>query len=348
MTRVLIVEASPALRLLIRLILECAPEIKVVGEAAPNEDSIALCARLRPDIIALDVDLPGMEGCEAVRRLMSESPCPIVVVTATDSRKMLDVSFRALALGALSILPKPTGMPDRDIKAATLLTQVRLMAAVRVDHRRHCVESAPVLAPDKAIAGPSEPGTHPQLQLVAMGVSTGGPPALQAILNAIPASFTPPIAIVQHLTHGLIAGLASWLSETTPFQCVVGQQGDMLQPGRVYLAPDDTHFTVTPTGQVSLDAPLPQMGLRPSVNRFFDSVARSYGASAAGVLLTGMGQDGAQGLLAMRRAGAFTIAQDEVSSVIFGMPRAAIDLGAAKEVLPLEQIGPKIRLLAGL
>jgi two-component system chemotaxis response regulator CheB len=234
-------------------------------------------------------------------------------------------------------------MPDRDVKAATLLTQVRLMSAVKVDRRQASFEAAArgFQAPIQAAA----PLTR--LQIVAVGGSTGGPPALQTLLNALPGSFPAPIVVVQHIARGFVSGLAAWISETTPFRCQVAEHGDTLAAGQVYLAPDSHHFTVTPDNQVCLDTSPPQKGLRPSINRLFESTARSFGSSAAGVLLTGMGQDGAQGLLAMRQAGAFTIAQDESSSLIFGMPKAAIDLRAACEVLPLGQIGLKLNELGG-
>ena len=181
---------------------------------------------------------------------------------------------------------------------------------------------------------------------MAIGLSTGGPPALQTVLNGLPSSFPLPIVIVQHISQGFINGLASWLTKTTPFRCKVGENSETIKPGIVYLAPDNTHVTVKGSGELSLDASSePVGGHRPSANVLFQSLARNFGDKAIGILLTGMGQDGASGLKAMRQAGAYTIAQDEASSVIFSMPKAAIDLNAVEEVIPLGDIAPRLRSL---
>jgi two-component system chemotaxis response regulator CheB len=180
---------------------------------------------------------------------------------------------------------------------------------------------------------------------VAMGLSTGGPPALQTVLNGLPSSFPLPIVIVQHISQGFMFGLASWLSNTTPFRCKVGELGETIKPGTVYLAPDNTHLTVKDSGHLWLHGSEPVDGHRPSTTVLFESVARNFGAKAIGILLTGMGQDGARGLKAMHQAGAYTIAQDEASSLIFSMPKAAIELNAVEEVLALNQIAPRLRSL---
>jgi two-component system chemotaxis response regulator CheB len=195
-------------------------------------------------------------------------------------------------------------------------------------------------------ADPGEPGqpdfTKPAAQLVAIGVSTGGPPTLQAILGGFPSSFPVPIVIVQHISNGFVNGLAKWLGETTPLRVKVAEQGERLLPGVAYLAPDDFHLHVNPPGLVWLDPSPPVCSHRPSVTELFISVSKSYGRQAVGVLLTGMGQDGAEGLKVMRQAGAYTIAQDEATSVIFGMPKVAIEIDAVDRVLSLESIAPHI------
>jgi two-component system chemotaxis response regulator CheB len=206
--------------------------------------------------------------------------------------------------------------------------------------------------PDKGREQPAAPAkdivsikSQKAAQLVVIGISTGGPPALQTILNGLSSSFPLPIVIVQHISQGFMFGLASWLSTTTPFRCKVGELGEITKPGTVYLAPDNTHLTVKATGHLWLDASEPVDGHRPSATVLFESVARNFGAKAIGMLLTGMGKDGARGLKVMREAGAYTIAQDEASSLIFSMPKAAIELNAVQEVLALEQIAPRLKTL---
>ncbi|MCC8987507.1 MAG: chemotaxis-specific protein-glutamate methyltransferase CheB [Candidatus Contendobacter sp.] len=337
MIRALIVDDSPTLRWLLRNILESDPELQVVGEARTGEEAVAFCARSRPDVVTMDIQMPGIGGHEAIRRIMGESPCPIVVVTGLEEG-LLDISFKALELGALTVVSKPVGLPVDNPAARHLLTQVKLMASVKVVRRARwspLVESTP---------GPAIPPPRQSLRprLLAMGASTGGPPVLQTILTGLGADFPLPIVIVQHISQGFVGGLAGWLDATTPLCCKVARPYETLQAGTVYLAPDDHHLHVKPAGVIWLDEAPPLCSHRPAATYLFESVARSYGAAAIGMLLTGMGADGARGLKAMREAGAYTIAQDEASSTVFGMPQAAIQLDAALEVLALTQIAPRL------
>ena len=272
------------------------------------------------------------------------------MLTGIDSRHLLDVSFKALALGALMVVAKPEGMPDRDPEAQNLILQVKTMAGVKVVRRPLWLQPQTEPGrqqPAKCIL-PPKPTLHREApKLIAIGISTGGPPALQMLLSGLPPTFPVPIVVVQHISRGFVSGLANWLSETTPLSCKVTSQSEILQPGQVYLAPDDRHLIIKPSGLVWLDASEPIGNHRPSVTVLFQSVARNYGPAAIGVLMTGMGEDGARGLLAMRQAGAYTLAQDEASSIIFGMPKAAIDLGASEEVLALDQMAYRLLALAG-
>jgi two-component system chemotaxis response regulator CheB len=184
------------------------------------------------------------------------------------------------------------------------------------------------------------------IKLVAMGVSTGGPPTLQTILSNLPKNFPLPILVVQHISRGFVPGLVHWLNQTTSLRCKIAEAGETLQDGWVYIAPDDQHLVVKTPQQTWLETTRPEKKHRPSVDVLFESVAEAYGSAAIGILLTGMGGDGAHGLLRMHKAGAYTIAQDEASSVVFGMSKAAIDLGAVDEILALENIAPRLLMLA--
>lgn len=345
MIRVLIVDDSPTQRLLVRAILERDADLAVVGEARSGEEAVRACPRLQPDLLTMDINMPGMDGYEAIRQIMSESPRPIIVLTSLGSQPLVEISFKALQLGALVALAKPAGLPPEDRDARNLIAQIKLMAEVKVVRR--AAGKPPAGSPGLPLRAPALAGPPEIFRLAVLGISTGGPPALQVLLNQLTPSFSVPLVIVQHISRGFVTGLAAWLNQTTPLPCKVIEPGDILRPGRVYLAPDDRHVIVKPAGLVWLDASEPVKGHRPAVNLLFQSAARNYGAAAIGVLMTGMGEDGAQGLLAMRQAGAYTLAQDEGSSVVFGMPKAAIDLGAAQEVLPLESLGSRLMALAG-
>jgi two-component system chemotaxis response regulator CheB len=340
MIRVLIADDSLILRQLIWSILESDPDLRVVGQARNGEEAVALCHKLEPDIVTMDIRMPKMNGFQAIRRIMAESPRPIVVLTSTESDLELGISSKALEAGALMVMGKPHGLPGEDPKADHLIAQVKAMAGVKVVTRRWWLEEkTPALQHTEPALRPS-PGP---VRLIAIGASTGGPPALQAILSQLPADL--PVVVVQHISLGFVQGLARWLNETTPLRVRVAENGKILQPGTVYLAPDDRHLLVTAGGQARLKASPPVGGHRPSATVLFQSVAQSYGSAAVGVLLTGMGKDGAQGLRALRDAGAHTIAQDEATCVIFGMPKEAITLGAVEEVLSLEQIGARLGAL---
>jgi len=345
MIRIIIADDSPTQRLLVRSILESDPDFFVVGEARNGQEATQMCQRLKPDIVTMDINMPVMDGYQAIQYIMSESPCPIVVLTGIDTQQMIAVSFKALSLGALTVLSKPRGMPDKDPDAYNLITQVKLMASIKVIHR--------VLAPTKL---PSINNTRPGLwskqnpispKLVAIGVSTGGPPTLQRLFKGLDSDFPLPIIVVQHISPGFISGLAHWLSDTTQLECKVAEQGEDLKPGKVYFAPDNMHLTITLNYKVWLEDTNNLRGLRPSVNTLFESISKNLGSHAIGVLLTGMGEDGAQGLLAMRKSGAYTIVQDEASSIVFGMPKAAIDLGATDEIISLDSIATRLITLAG-
>jgi two-component system chemotaxis response regulator CheB len=336
MIRVLVVDDSPTMRTLIRVILDSDPGLQVVGEGRNGQDAVRLCSQLQPDIITMDIRMPAMDGYEAIHRIMAESPRPIVVLTSTMSDVELGTSYKALEAGALMVVGKPHGLPDEDPEAAQLIAQVKAMAGVKVVGRRRAPQSGlgkhpPAPPIPRPAAGP--------VQIIAVGASTGGPPAVQIILSQLPADLGVPVVIVQHISPGFVGGLARWLDETTPLRVKVAEHREHTQPATAYLAPDDRHLVIRSAGTLSLEDSPPVDGHRPSVTALFESVAQIYGRAAVGVLLTGMGSDGARGLKAMHEVGAPTIAQDEASCVVFGMPQRAIALGAAGRVLTVDEIG---------
>jgi two-component system chemotaxis response regulator CheB len=344
MARVLVVDDSPTLRYLVRTILESDPELQVVGEAGDGEEAIALCRELQPDIVTMDIRMPKMDGYQAIRRIMDESPRPIVVLTSTESDRELGISFKATEVGAISVVGKPQGLPGEDVQAEDLIAEIKAMAGVKVVRRRWSRQDRPAPPQREHVSRTS----LEQVRLFAIGASTGGPPALQAVFDRLPADLSVPVVVVQHISSGFVHGLARWLDGTTPLRVRVAESDEQLQPGTVYLAPDDRHLLVAADGRVRLkDSPLVD-GHRPSVTALFESVAQNYGSTAIGVLLSGMGGDGARGLRTLYDAGGLTIAQDEATCIIFGMPKEAIGLGAAEEVLPLAEIGPRLAVLAAM
>lgn len=352
MIRVLIVDDMATIRMALRFILESDPELTVVGAVGSGEEAVAFCRKSRPDIITMDINMPGMGGYEAIRQIMSETPCPIVVITGIESQSLMEVSFKALALGALTVLPKLRGFSPGDAEAKSLLRQIKIMAGVKVVRHSLRAELPPVRI-DKGVAQAAVPVKDSvsfkppnPAELVAVGLSTGGPPALQEILSGLPSSFPLPIVVVQHMSPGFMFGLGAWLSSATPFRCKVAELGETIKAGTVYLAPDNAHLTFKGNSNLWHDSSEPVDGHRPSATVLFESAAQHFGARAIGLLLTGMGRDGAQGLKAMYEAGAYTIAQDEASSLIFSMPKAAIELNAVKEVLGLNRIAHRLRTLA--
>ncbi|MDY6875182.1 MAG: chemotaxis response regulator protein-glutamate methylesterase [Chloroflexota bacterium] len=337
MIRVLVVDDSAVLRQSTRFILEKDPELKVVGEARNGEEAIALAQRLGPDVVTMDIRMPKMDGFEAIRHIMAEKPVPIVVVTSADLDREIGVSSQAIKAGAVSVLRRPMRISDPEYKAFTarLVGQVKLMSDVKVVHRPMASRAAPPRS------GGPRPATVPRtvrkIEIVSVGSSTGGPAALHQMLGGLPADFSSPILIVQHIAFGFVEGLAGWLDGACELRVKVAEPGERVQPGSVYVAPDDQHMEIG-YGRIRLNQAEPVSGHRPSVTPLFESVARSYGPAAMGVIMTGMGADGAVGMKTLREAGAITIAQDEESCVVFGMPKEAIALGAIQRIVPLEKI----------
>jgi two-component system, chemotaxis family, protein-glutamate methylesterase/glutaminase len=334
--RVLIVEDSAVVREHLRRIISADGRFEVAGLAASGEEAIALVERVAPDVITMDIQMPGMQGFEATRRIMALRPTPIVVVSGIGSKEV-DLTMQVLKAGALAVVEKPvaTTHQDYDAMASRLCTQLAIMSEVKVVRQRPVV---PRLARDGSHLLPGNASSYRALAITA---STGGPSALLQLFTGLGRNFPLPIAVVQHMTPNFMEGFASWLAGVVPLPIEIVRQRVPLLPGRVYLAPSDHHLAVQGTW-ADLDDRPPVGNHRPSGNVLFSSMARSLGSAGLGLLLTGMGEDGAAGLRELRTAGGFTIAEDESSAVVYGMPAAGVRLGAVCESLPLNQIAGRI------
>lgn len=343
---VLVVEDSPVAQLLLVHILNSDPALTVLGTANNGEEALAFLKRNKPDVIVMDIHMPGLDGFETTRRIMETQPVPIVICSASLNPAEVARTFRALEAGAVAIVAKPVGLGHHEYEdmAGKLVETVKLMSEVKVVKRWPRSRWADGLAAVSLPAG-AKPSDG-SIKVVAIGTSTGGPPVLQTILAGLPKDFRFPVLIVQHIAAGFLPGLVDWLNQTTGFPIRIAAHGEPLLPGCAYLAPDGCHLGLGGSGQVALSKQEPENGLRPAVSYLFRSVAAVCGANAVGVLLTGMGRDGADELKLLKDLGAVTIAQDAESSVVHGMPGEAIKLGAATYVLAPDKIPPMLASLA--
>jgi two-component system chemotaxis response regulator CheB len=296
----------------------------VVAVAADGNAAASLVRSVRPDVVTMDLAMPDADGFSGIARIMAETPTPILVLTANPEEAL---GFRALSLGALDILEEPQATADLEEYGHLLRSRLRLLAGVKVIRHLRGLRAQRV--------APARASTRPDI--VVIGASLGGPRALATLLRGLPAHFPVPVAVVQHIADGFTEGLASWLASESRLDVHEAVDGEPLRPGRVLLAPTGRHLLVVEGVARLSDAPAVDT-FKPSVTPLFLSAARSYGARACGVLLTGMGRDGAEGLRAIKDAGGMTLAQDEATSAVFGMPRAAIELGAVDRVLSIDDI----------
>jgi two-component system chemotaxis response regulator CheB len=352
--RILVVEDSATVRAHLCAVVAQDPELELVGEAEDGRRAIQLCQELRPDVMTMDMMLPVMTGLSATEYIMAHCPTPILVVSASTNRGELFRTYEALAAGAVDVLEKPRGDEPRGVWERTFLAAVKMVSRIRViTHPRarlagiawteelpaRARRSSPPVSASAAEATPRGEG----IQVVALGASTGGTGALVTLLKAIGPDFRLPILLVLHIAEGFAAALAEWLDGVTERRVIYPRDGDRVESlaGTLALAPPSRHMAIEGR-RIRLTSAPERHSCRPSVDVLFESVAREYGAAAVAALLTGMGRDGASGLLDIRRAGGFTIAQDEESCVVYGMPREAVLLGAAMRVLPLDAIGPAV------
>lgn len=337
MVRVLIVEDSYVARELLKHVFSLDKGIVVIGEAARGEEAIALLEKLKPDkpdVITMDIEMPGLDGYATTRKIMETSPIPIVIISVGYQYPSAEKAFRAMQAGAVAAIGKPPGPghPDFSSKSKELISLVKSMAKVPVVRRYpHTAETVKEMPAQLQVE-------HRPYEIVVIGASTGGPPVIQSILSHLPGTFPLPIVIVQHIATGFAQSMAEWLSKTSDLEVSLASEGQIFLPGHVYLAPNNVHVTVGKDKRLHLVLPAEGEILVPSVGMLFDSVAENIGEPAIGILLTGMGKDGAEGLLKMKAKGALTLAQDRQSSIVYGMPGEAEKLGAACCHLSPEEI----------
>jgi two-component system chemotaxis response regulator CheB len=329
--RVLVADDSATLRAALCTLLAEDPRLTIVGQAGDGVEAVEKARALRPDVITMDVNMPRLDGLGAIAAIMAEAPSRILVISSVRQHRQMELSFKAMAAGALELIAKPEGGPEEMRRwARGVAESVRLMAEVPVV-RRHRAGRLARLPPI---------GHGAQIDVVALVASTGGPPALATVLGALPRDLPVPVMIAQHIASGFTAGLVRWFSSVCPLQVAIATDGQLALPGHIYLPPDGCDLEMDRDGLLRTPR---NSGLHcPSGNKLLGSLARCRGSRTAGFVLTGMGDDGAQGLLELKRAGGATYAQDQQSSVVFGMPQAAHASGAAQALLPLESIAPAI------
>ena len=340
MIKVLVVEDSRVPREFIVHILNASPGIRVIGTASNGEEALEAVQRLQPDVITMDIHMPGLDGLETTRRIMETRPTPIVIVSGSINPHDVAMTFRATEAGALAALP----LPKDTLTAREMVQAVRLMSEVKVVRRWVRVQrDKPAAYPAEAKLAQHAPA---EVRVVALGASTGGPPILKTILAGLPGNFPAPLLIVQHMSSGFSQGFVEWLSQSSLLPVRLAVHGERILPAHVYVAPDEFQMKMESGGRIALLRDEHENGMCPSVSCLFRSVAEVYGCHAVAGLLTGMGRDGADELKLLREQGAVTFAQDKESSVVHGMPGEAIKLDAAMFVVAPQEIAPLLTRLA--
>ena len=339
MIRVLLVDDSSLVRDMIREILESEPDIVVVGEASNGEEAISMVASLNPDIVTMDIEMPVMGGLEAIERIIAEHPVPILVVTALTGVR---TAFTAVSKGALDVIEKPDISLENVLN---LVKKIRLLA--NVDVAAHLLTMRRRSATVSVSNAPIQKGFS-KGGIVAIASSTGGPQAIHKILSQLPALFPVPIVITQHIAEGFTQGMVDWLNAVTPLKVRVAVNGDVLAPGNVYVNPAEHSMRITEQGMIILSDRDAGHLYRPSCNIMLTSVAAAYRERAIGLIMSGMGDDGVVGMQAILKAGGATIAQDDKSSVVYGMNRIAVERGYIYKTVPLANIPAELMHRAGV
>ncbi|MDD5432520.1 MAG: chemotaxis-specific protein-glutamate methyltransferase CheB [Candidatus Omnitrophica bacterium] len=324
--KVLIVDDSPLIREALKAILSSDIEIEVVGLAANGDEGVKKAAFLKPDVITMDLKMPVMSGLEAVEKIMEDNPIPIIVVSSMD----VDVVVKALSIGAMDFVAISS---DIEKISHDLISKVKIASRVKPLRRMKI----------RPIVRTSIPKKENITKVVAVGVSTGGPQALQVLLSKLPHDLPFGLIIVQHISAGFINGLVEWLKDLTHLEIKVAQAGDVLKSGMVFFAPDGFNILIDAYSRISLKEDTTRKLIHvPSIDVMMNSVAKSFGENAIGIIMTGMGNDGVEGIKSIKNAGGITIAQNEASSVIFGMNELAIESGCIDKVIPLNEIADEI------
>ncbi|MES2179342.1 MAG: chemotaxis-specific protein-glutamate methyltransferase CheB [Gemmatimonadota bacterium] len=373
MIRVLVAEDSHAVRLFLISLLESDAEIQVVGQVADGQSAVDSVRLLRPDVITMDIHMPKLDGLEATARIMHEVPTPIVVVSSTVDARDVASSFDAMKAGALVALPKPGASSDRQAEydRQNFVSTVKAMSKVKVvrrwsgafntvpprgpppglkgtatsaDFHHHFTADGSIGTPSSAARSSASARRLPAA-LIAIAASTGGPSALQRVLSALPGTFPAPIILVQHIARGFLPGFAAWLDSECVLRVKVAEALEPLLAGTVYVAPDDHHLGVSASRRVQRISGDPVNGFCPSASVLFQSAADAYGASLVSVILTGMGSDGVSGLRRVKARGGYVIAQDEATSLIYGMPGEALIAGVTDVMLPIDEIADHLLTL---
>jgi two-component system chemotaxis response regulator CheB len=340
--KIVLVDDSATSREMLLGLFQGSSDVQIVGTGFNGVDAVALVKRLHPDVLIMDINMPKLDGLEATKRIMREAPTPIVLISGSKMSKDMDLTFKALRAGALTVLNKP-GMNDPET-CSHIVKTVRLMADVPVIHHWRTRDASIKSSQPKQnleLAGDFDLKIKEyisEIKVIGIAASTGGPAALLTVLRGLTKEFPLPILVVQHITEGFAGGLARWLRTHLSLEVVIASEGEMLKPGKVYLAPDDYHLQVDQRSMIHLSKDAAYKGLRPSANNLFTSLAQVFGRHAFGIVLTGMGDDGADGAVALHAAHGLVVVQDEQSSVVYGMPREAKMRNAADQVLSLDQI----------
>jgi two-component system chemotaxis response regulator CheB len=329
--KILVVDDSLLMQRVLSDLLQSDSQLSIVGTARDGEEALAKIPVLHPDVVTLDIEMPRMNGLTAVRKIMETNPVPVVMISAL-TQKEAQLTLKALEFGAVDYVPKPSGQISLNMNAVKeeLITKIRTAASANVKQIQ-----------PRWIQENELQATHPSDKIIAIAASTGGPPAVTHVLAHLPSN-TPPILVVQHMPKGVTRLFAEGLNQTCRFKVKEAEEGDLVQERLALIAPGGYHMAVTKAGKISLNQDPPVNYVRPAADVMMLSAADTYGAKNVGVVLTGMGCDGAKGLKAIKEKGGTTIAQDEKTSVVFGMPKVAIEAGCVDVVAPLERIPKEI------
>jgi two-component system, chemotaxis family, protein-glutamate methylesterase/glutaminase len=339
MIKILLVDDSNLTLTILKKLLATAADFEVVGTANDGKEALALVPILNPDVICTDLKMPDMDGLALTQAVMENYPRPILVISSVVQSSDTSNIFNLIQAGAVDFIAKPRGGLNEvsELNARELIAKIRVLSGVRVLKRKTSVSAG-----NAATNHLPSPNLKSSVQVIGIGSSTGGPQALQKIFSHLPGDFHLPIVCVQHITEGFSDGLVKWLNNCSALKIVFAENGVRPKPGHVYIAPDNIQLEFSADKSLHCYSAPKVLGHRPSINVMLQSLALRFGEKGAGIILTGMGQDGVDGLLAIRQAGGTTIAQDENSCIVYGMPKVAIEKNAAQLIIALDQMAKTI------